>query len=234
VQKLLWVIPPLLIFLGCDMNAGCDGTFVGCCDGSTKRHADSNLLLHFYTKCNFDDGCDLNLYFSGSFRDTIRGSCGLDFNLMLQSDDSLVSVRSDRTYMFSVKEKEDASWWFKNGEYFNFPLIHEDHIKFSLIDADKVSKDYDIDVSEIVHSYEYDGDSVRVKVLDNCRVTLFWRKKGYVEKNFEYYRGNIQGEYFSFPISDDYLSYFDCNCWLHKQSSFGTDDVELAFRIYWK
>ena len=95
-------------------------------------------------------------------------------------------------------------------------------------------KDYDIDVSEMVRSYEYDGDSVRVKVLDNCRVTLFWRKKGYVEKNFEYYRGNIQGEFFSFPISDDYLSYFDCVCWLHKQSSFGTDDIELAFRIYWK
>ena len=42
-------------------------------------------------------------------------------------------------------------------------LDSDEHVRFSLFDQNNVEKSYDIDLSEIIHSYTYKGDSVEIR-----------------------------------------------------------------------
>lgn len=43
----------------------------------------------------------------------------------------------------------------------------DDHVRFSLFDSARVEKTYDIDLSEIIHSYTVKDDSVEIKIPEN-------------------------------------------------------------------
>ena len=54
----------------------------------------------------------------------------------------------------------------KNSTLYNV-LDSDEHVRFSLFDKNNVEKSYDIDLSEIIHSYTYKGDSVEIKMPEN-------------------------------------------------------------------
>ena len=46
-------------------------------------------------------------------------------------------------------------------------LDSDEHVRFSLFDKNNVEKSYDIDLTEIIHSYTFKGDSVEIKMPEN-------------------------------------------------------------------
>lgn len=245
MRKLLWMIPFFIGLIGCGANDGCDGTFTSCCRGGTKRHEGSSLHLNFYPECPFEEECDTFFSFWGAFYDSLRGECGTNFRYKLKMGDSVYSVKNGVGYLFSSRNQDDIVETDYDGityynkaynkrfkEFVGFSLFKNDHIQFSLVDADKVSKDYDIDVSEIIHSYEYVGDSVRVRVPDNCSLTICPKDA----RCIRVFGGNLLDGQYIFSANEEYKEStgMEFDCWLYNQSSFGTDKVELSFSVYWK
>ncbi|MDD5943510.1 hypothetical protein [Fibrobacter sp.] len=70
----------------------------------------------------------------------------------------------DYEYKF-VSEKEKKT--IRMNTTLDNVLDSDEHVRFSLFDKNNVEKSYDIDLSEIIHSYTYRGDSVEIKMPEN-------------------------------------------------------------------
>lgn len=69
-------------------------------------------------------------------------------------------------YEYKFVSKNTTKKIHKNSTLYNI-LDFDEHVRFSLFDQNNVEKSYDIDLSEIIHSYTYKGDSVEIKMPAN-------------------------------------------------------------------
>ncbi|MCQ2053891.1 MAG: hypothetical protein MJY82_01200 [Fibrobacter sp.] len=124
---------------GCDDHS-CDEK----CLPLNKRHVKS-MEMHVQVKCAYDSICLANIF----------------FGLVKEMGWYSVDCYDKYEYTF-VNESLKAKAVF--GETISKVPLKEDHLRFSLFDEDDVEKKYDIDLSEIVHSYKYVGDSIAIKM----------------------------------------------------------------------
>lgn len=105
----------------------------------------------------------------------------------------------------------------------------DDHVRFSLFDSARVEKTYDIDLSEIIHSYTVKDDSVEINVAYFNKVHLYTNGDIVELENMELENGR-----YSFGFNDGYKSdiYFVKN--LNKQSSMNADSIHVYGDLYWR
>ena len=133
--------------LSCDLPAtgGNPGEGRPCNEKVLKVH-DAALALDITANCAYEKECDVKLYFYGTeLPDSLKGMCfGGGTELRLESFDTSMVVKDWKIYPVSLSQ--------------------DDHLRFSLIDINNIEKKYDIDFSEIIHSYTVRGDSIEIKM----------------------------------------------------------------------
>lgn len=87
----------------------------------------------------------------------------LFFGSVYHSDSSHLCY-ADYEYKFVSKNTTEKI--HKNSTLYSI-LDSDKHVRFSLFDKNNVEKSYDIDLSEILHSYTFKGDSVEIKMPEN-------------------------------------------------------------------
>ena len=133
--------------LSCDLPAtgGNPGEGRPCNEKVLKVH-DAALALDITANCAYEKECDVKLYFYGTeLPDSLKGMCfGGGTELRLESFDTSMVVKDWKIYPVSLSQ--------------------DDHLRFSLIDINNIEKKYDIDFSEIIHSYTVRGASIEIKM----------------------------------------------------------------------
>ncbi|MDD5941657.1 hypothetical protein [Fibrobacter sp.] len=116
------------------------------CKETLKIHP-NKLLLFIDLNCSYDSKCSSVLHFS-----------------WMSYSDSIHSCYANYEYKF-VSKKETKKIHLSDDVY--DVLDSDEHVRFSLFDKNNVEKSYDIDLSEIIHSYTYKGDSVEIKMPES-------------------------------------------------------------------
>lgn len=116
------------------------------CQGTLRTHPQM-LELQIQLICFYGESCDSYLYFGALVHSDSSHSCYAD-------------------YEYKYTSKVTTKKIHKN-DNFNNILDSDEHVRFSLFDKNNVEKSYDIDLSEIIHSYTFKGDSVEIKMPIN-------------------------------------------------------------------
>ena len=150
--------------LSCDLPAtgGNPGEGRPCNEKVLRTHAGS-LMLDLDVKCLYKKECSVKLNFRVTgLPDSLKGMCfGGGTELRLESFDTSMVVKDWKIYPVSLSQ--------------------DDHLRFSLIDINNIEKKYDIDFSEIIHSYTVRDDSVEVKSFDCLERMVIYKYR--IEKN---------------------------------------------------
>jgi hypothetical protein len=185
-----------------------------CNENVLRTHAQS-LKLEMSMNCPYEKNCDVILEFHVTgLPDSLEGMCfgnGSEWRFESLDTSMTVSTRLNRRY--PVK------------------LSQDDHLRFSLFDIQNIEKKYDLDLSGIVRSYTVRGDSVDVKVIKDCRITVISDPK-----NIEIYGNLYSGDVFTFSSLDSNEDefWFGYDCLLHNQGPWEVDDLDVHAKIYWK
>ena len=115
-------------------------------------------------------------------------------------------------------------------------LDSDDHVRFSLFDSKNVEKTYDIDLSEIIHSYSILGDSVEITLPDFVERAAIYRSKGpgagidVIELVPD---SILNGKYF-FLLDDLYVGDYYISYGMNSQSSLKTDSIFVSADVFFK
>ncbi len=209
--------------LSCDLPAtgGNPGEGRPCNEKVLRTHADS-LMLDLDVKCLYKKECSVKLNFRVTgLPDSLKGMCfGGGSEWQYESIDTSMTVTTKLNNLYSVK------------------LSQDDHLRFSLIDINNIEKKYDIDFSEIIHSYTVRGDSVEVKSFDCLERMVIYKYR--IEKNngphdiIDLYPDSLKNGKYVFYQDDLYFDKIYFNCSLNSQSSFKTDSVYIHGNVYWR
>ncbi|MDD5943509.1 hypothetical protein [Fibrobacter sp.] len=165
----------------------------------------------------------------------------LFFGAVYHSDSSHLCY-ADYEYKFVSKKTTEKI--HKNSALYNV-LDSEEHVRFSLFDKNNVEKSYDIDLSEIIHSYTFKGDSVEIKmpsegltkILLECPYCTYNKERVYDNLCQGYFACNYQSsEMSTVMIGTDstWDTLFVFHQYLGNQSSMKTDSIKvfgtIAFR----
>ena len=150
MQKLIFGVMSLSFFmLSCDLPAtgGNPGEGRPCNEKVLRTHAGS-LMLDLDVKCLYKKECSVKLNFRVTgLPDSLKGMCfGGGSEWQYESIDTSMTVTTKLNNLYPVK------------------LSQDDHLRFSLIDINNIERKYDIDFSEIIHSYTVRGDSIEIKM----------------------------------------------------------------------
>lgn len=207
--------------LSCDLPAtgGNPGEGRPCNEKVLKVH-DAALALDITANCAYEKECDVKLYFYGTeLPDSLKGMCfGGGTELRLESFDTSMVVKDWKIYPVSLSQ--------------------DDHLRFSLFDINNIEKKYDIDFSEIIHSYTVRGDSVEVKSFDCLERMVIYKYR--IEKNngphdiIDLYPDSLKNGKYVFYQDDLYFDKIYFNCSLNSQSSFKTDSIYIHGDVYWR
>lgn len=192
---------------GCDDHS-CDEK----CLPLNKRHVKS-MEMHVQVKCAYDSICLANIF----------------FGLVKEMGWYSVDCYDKYEYTF-VNESLKAKAVF--GETISKVPLKEDHLRFSLFDEDDVEKKYDIDLSEIVHSYKYVGDSLEITVPDYVDTLKIYNDDG--ERSVYLTPDSLEnGKYVFYPDSmyKDVLSY---NYTIKVETPLGQDIFEILAAVYYR
>ncbi len=213
MRKMYLLFMPIVLGLAaCDIIPGTGGNpdeGRPCNENVLKVH-DAALALKMTANCTYEKKCDIKLYFYGTEHpDSLKGVCfGGGVEWRLESFDTSMVVNDWKSYPVS--------------------LYQEDHLRFSLIDINNVEKKYDIDLSEIINSYTIRGDSVDVKVMKGCSLSLY-------ECDRETVYGNlILDSRYSFSILEGCKKYYSYDCLWDNQGPLKKDNLDIHATIYWK
>ena len=118
------------------------------CSEVLKEHPD-RLDISIYLRCAKDGSCFTQQSFSTwkKFDSNSRSECYSNYEYKY-----IAEKTSDKIHM---------------SDNFYDVLDSDEHVRFSLFDKNNVEKSYDIDLSEIIHSYTYKGDSEEIKMPEN-------------------------------------------------------------------
>ena len=196
------------------------------CQGTLKEHPDSmNISISLGISHN-------SVYESSLFFDSFRK----------KNPNTYSECYADYEYKY-VSNKETK----KIHKYDNFynVLDSDEHVRFSLFDKNNVEKSYDIDLSEIIHSYTFKGDSVEIKmpsegltkILLECPYCTYNKERVYDNLCQGYFACNYQSsEMSTVMIGTDstWDTLFVFHQYLGNQSSMKTDSIfiygDITFR----
>lgn len=158
----------------------------------------------------------------------------LFFGAVYHSDSSHLCY-ADYEYKFVSKNTTEKI--HKNSALYNV-LDSEEHVRFSLFDKNNVEKSYDIDLSEIIHSYTFKGDSVEIKmpsegltkILLECPYCTYNKERVYDNLCQGYFACNYQSsEMSTVMIGTDstWDTLFVFHQYLGNQSSMKTDSIKV-------
>lgn len=204
---------------GCDDHS-CDEK----CEPTIKKHLKS-IEMHVAVDCDYDSLC-MARYIVFSFAKVKS----LDSAEVYENPSTRPKVCYDGfEYVFvndSIKKKVSS------GESLHKIPLKEDHLRFSLFDEDDVEKKYDIDLSEIVHSYKYVGDSLEITVPDYVDTLKIYNDDG--ERSVYLTPDSLEnGKYVFYPDSmyKDVLSY---NYTIKVETPLGQDIFEILAAVYYR
>ena len=210
---LLLLIPFLFSLLSCEgfSTGGNPSEGLPCNQEIMKVHAGS-LAFEMTANCPYKKECNVKLHFRvTSLQDSLEGMCfGNGSEWRFVSFDTSMTVTTKLNSSYPVK------------------LSQDDHLRFSLIDINNVEKKYDIDLSGIINSYTVHGDSVDVKVMKGCSLSLY-------ECDRETVYGNlILDSRYSFSILEGCKKYYSYDCLWDNQGPLKKDNLDIHAKIYWK
>ena len=117
--------------------------------------------------------------------------------------------------------------------------LSDDHLRFSLFDSAMVEKQYDIDLSSVIHSYTIDGDSVRItlpypgKMGISCLVYRETEGYGFMGHDYCEYLNEGNSPYsVAIDYNWDNRYYYDYG--IVNQDSFGNDSISVHAAIYFR
>lgn len=205
---------------GCDDHS-CDEK----CEPTIKKHLKS-IEMHVAVDCDYDSLC-MARYIVFSFAKVKS----LDSAEVYENPSTRPKVCYDGfEYVFvndSIKKKVSS------GESLHKIPLKEDHLRFSLFDEDDVEKKYDIDLSEIVHSYKYVGDSLEITVPDYVNTLNLYKYIIYGNSHEIIQLTPSSEKYVFFPDSM-YKKYYDAKFEMNEPTFLGNDMFKVSVRIYYR
>ena len=194
------------------------------CKGTLKIHP-NKLLLFIDLNCSYDSKCSSVLHFS-----------------WMSYSDSIHSCYANYEYKF-VSKKETEKIHLSDDVY--DVLDSDEHVRFSLFDKNNVEKSYDIDLSEIIHSYTFKGDSVEIKmpsegftdILLDCPYCTYNKERIYDNLCQGYFACNYQSsEMSTVMIGTDstWGNSYIFHQYLSNQSSMNTDSIKVYGEIVFR
>ncbi len=180
------------------------------CQDTRRIHPES-MGLSLKLNCEYQKTCNAEVTFIGAIKDSLnKNTCFLDFDFLFDDGFKKEHVRSNSTIPLTVYD--------------------DDHVRFSLFDETNAEKSYDIDLSEIIHSYTIKGDSVEIKMPSNGQINLYQNSGDIIEL----YTKNIPSEKYTFCSLDSYWSFYYFDYSLNYENIIQADSINIYGRIYWK
>ena len=207
----LLALPILLCMLSCEgfSTGGNPNEGITCLSQEILKVHVESLRLDMTMNCLYKKMCDVNLGFDvAKLGDSLNNKCFAGYELKLVTNDSSKVVCSEKRYPIS--------------------LTYDNHLRFSLFDIDTVEKKYDIDLSGIINSYTVRGDSVDVKVMENCSLSLYECHRETV------YGNRMLDSKYSFSILEGCKKYYSYDCTWPNQGPLNKDTLDIHAKIYWK
>lgn len=221
IQKFLF-IGIFACLLSCGFSTvGGDPTQGPKCQGTLKEHPDL-LKMYISLTCSYDSTC----------------SSYLSFHWIIHTDSTRPCYAGYEYKYVSNKETKKIHEYDK---FYNI-LDSDEHVRFSLFDKNNVEKSYDIDLSEIIHSYTFKDDSVEIKMPNEgeteiwiqCPYCSFDKKDAYDSLCHGYFSCQYRSSEFNSVIigtDSTWDKSFSFHQYLSNQSSFKTDSIHISGEI---
>ena len=207
----LTAIPILLAMLACSDMIPL-GPSTAKCSYVLKEHS-TEMINIMTVNCPFEANCKIDFLFGPV---SYTGGCLDDFEYLYKKG--------------SYEKKVHLN------THVEMSLDSDDHVRFSLFDSKNVEKSYDIDLSEIVHSYSILGDSVEITLPDFVERVAIYRSKGPGAgiDGIELVPDSIlNGKYF-FLLDDLYVGDYSISYGMNSQSSLKTDSIFVSADVFFK
>ena len=196
---------------GCDDHS-CDEK----CEAVLKEHVKS-LMLKMYVRCPFDSVCKSSISF-GWVREygSSFTTCYKNYEYRFESDFSHGNVSMN------------SEMWV--------PFDSNDHVRFSLFDRTNAEKNYDIDLSKVIHSYTIKHDSVIIEVPNNVESVHLYKENFYRSSHdiIEIVPDSLNnGRYVFYPDSlyhDNLFIKYGINI----LTPFGEDTISVSTTLYYR
>ena len=211
-----------MALLACSLpDPGCDDHSCDGCKYVLKAHAEK-MIYHLGVECLYDSACNATLVIFLPVPKE-KNECKMD-----NFEYTLVSG--------NIREKMEH-----NTNLRFLPISSDDHLRFSLFDSAKVEKKYDIDLSNVIHSYTIDGDPVRITLPSN--LIRFSVKCPYCPDNTNDMCRNSracvrEAEYgnstMTVGLDSSWGKYFLMSSWLDSQGPLGNDSIDISAQVYFR
>jgi hypothetical protein len=200
--------------------AGCgsySGYYSGNCYKETAWYFYGRLHLQINVFCPYEEKCGKFSFFYSALDEAfsqIQGRCPIDsYNYLLEVNDTIDVVSSNSLFYYSIPANEK--------------------IQFTLKDSANSERKYSVDLSEMIHSFEKKGDSIYVKVPQDCHF-VFESKKDSLTRIPSVTNDNLENGMFRFSTSDEYFPYYSITCFRTGEDSAKADPVETTVYVGWK
>lgn len=137
---------------------------------------------------------------------------------------------SEYEYLIEINGKTDTISSNYTYNITRFPA--NERLQFSLEDENNVKRNYDIDLSEIVHSYQVRGDSVDINIRENCLLEFYTHTE---PSHWSYYTkpNKSKENIFSFSQFDDFEPFYILDCFWKNGDSTEADTLTTRTAVYW-
>jgi hypothetical protein len=218
VKKLvLSTIPILLAILACSDIVPLGPDTSAKCSYVQKEHI--GLYSNLNVNCNLNKPCRASVSFAGVFWSD---------SITMRQDFCISTTKFEYLY-----KKGDYEIKVHMNTHVDMSLDSDDHVRFSLFDSKNVEKSYDIDLSEIIHSYSILGDSVKLTLPDFVERAAIYRSKG-PDGIIELITDSLSDNTYTFLDDSLYFPYYIFDYGLKNQSSLRTDSINVHGKFFFK
>ena len=204
---------------GCDDHS-CDASCTYVLEEHPKKMFNSLRL-----NCPYKGDCSVWFYFGIAIPKT--------YNECEKRGFSYTFVKGDRKE--TVKETTTLK---------NIPVDSDGHVRFSLFDKTNTEKNYDIDLSEIIHSYTVRGDSVEIRMpvgdfsmSIRCPFCVSGNKDSSICEGLlscQYHGDETESKVVMIGTDSTWSSFFGFDYYLLNQSSMASDSIKVYGEVYFR
>ena len=209
----------MLVACGMFATGGGDPNDVSC-DNVLKKHAEG-LLWNLSLTCRYQEKCEAEISpFVTLGKPVNPEECYDHYEYKFDDGKTKKTVKMNTTVPVTVDD--------------------DDHVRFSLFDSEKVEKTYDIDLSEIIHSYTVKDDSVEIKMPENnftmsihCPYCSNSDYSDLCQGTYAcHYRGNSDFTSVRVGTDSSWGTSYTLRYYLGEQSSMKGDSIKVIGEIY--
>lgn len=207
-----------------------------------------SLMLCLFS-CNFWDNpsivkWDTTKSFHGRLKISLRISCPYEkrvgalrfsFEAIDEAPCQVAECRFVDTYIYQLKINWRLDSIYSN-RFYDYALPLDEKVQFLIKDEKNAERKYNVDFSEMIHSFQKRGDSVDITVPSNCLLKFY----SYADESSSYYTepqispDSLENNRFSFSASDNYYPYYILVCSWNGEDSAKTDTVETSVYVGWR